>query len=70
VDYVRVYEDVVAPPRVTIQSLNGDIILSWSSGTLQFATNLGGPWGDVSEAVSPRTNALAAQQEFYRLRLP
>jgi beta-glucanase (GH16 family) len=57
------------PASVTIQSLAGDIILSWPAGMLQSATNVSGPWGDVSEATSPRTNRAANSQEFYRLRL-
>jgi hypothetical protein len=61
---------IVNPPAsVTIQSLAGNVILSWPGGTLQTATDLSGPWDDVSGAASPRTNPAAASQEFYRLRL-
>jgi len=60
----------VGPPAaVSARSLPGKIILSWPSGTLQSATNVSGPWGDVSGAASPRTNPASASQEFYRLRL-
>ena len=60
----------VGPPAtVTSQALAGNIILSWPGGTLQSATNVSGPWGDVSGASSPRTNVAAAAQEFYRLKL-
>ena len=55
--------------RVTIQFLDGKAILSWLCGTLQSATNISGPWCDVSGATCPRTNPAAALQEFYRLRL-
>jgi hypothetical protein len=58
------------PPSMTIQSQDGNVILSWPVGTLQSATDVSGPWGDVSGATSPRTNPAAASQEFYRLRLP
>lgn len=57
------------PAAVSARSLPGKIILSWPSGTLQSATNVSGPWGDVSGAASPRTNPASASQEFYRLRL-
>ena len=57
------------PAAVSIESLGENVILSWPAGTLQSATNLAGPWQDVSEAVSPRTNPAAASQEFYRLNL-
>ena len=61
---------IVNPPAdVTIRSLTGSVILSWAGGTLQTATDLSGPWGNVSGAPSPRTNPAAAPQEFYRLRL-
>ncbi|MEJ0091848.1 MAG: family 16 glycosylhydrolase [Limisphaerales bacterium] len=60
---------VVPPARVGVQSVAGNIILNWTEGVLQSATNVNGPWGDVSGATSPRTNAAAASQEFYRLRL-
>ena len=60
----------VGPPAaVNARSLPGKIILSWPSGTLQSATNVSGPWGDVSGAASPCTNPASASQEFYRLRL-
>ena len=57
------------PASVTIQALPGNVILIWPGGTLQTATDLSGPWGDAAGAMSPRTNPLAAPQEFYRLRL-
>ncbi|MCU0787904.1 MAG: family 16 glycosylhydrolase [Verrucomicrobia bacterium] len=57
------------PASVSIQPLDGAVLLSWPGGTLQSATDIGGPWDDVSGAVSPRTNPAATSQEFYRLRL-
>ena len=57
------------PASLTIQSITGSIVLNWPGGTLQSTTNLGGPWGDISGATSPRTNPVAAAQEFYRIRL-
>jgi beta-glucanase (GH16 family) len=57
------------PASLTIQFSAGDVILTWSGGTLQSATIVSGPWDDVSGATSPRTNSPATAQEFYRLRL-
>ncbi|MEY2429972.1 MAG: hypothetical protein QOJ40_2857 [Verrucomicrobiota bacterium] len=57
------------PARLTMQVSAGKLILTWPGGTLQSATNISGPWGDVGGATSPRTNTPAALQEFYRLRL-
>ena len=57
------------PARIAAQALGGKIILSWPGGTLQSATNVSGFWGDVIGATSPRTNAMAAAQEFYRIKL-
>ena len=62
---------VINPPaRLDARSEAGTLILNWPAGTLQSATNVNGPWGDVSGATSPRTNPAVASQEFYRLRLP
>ena len=57
------------PASLAIQAQPGSVILNWPGGTLQSATNVTGPWGDVNGAVSPRTNPVSAAQEFYRLRL-
>jgi beta-glucanase (GH16 family) len=56
------------PARVTIQPLGKNVILSWPTGTLQSATNMTGPWGDIS-GTPPRTNLAIAPQEFYRAKL-
>ncbi len=56
------------PARVTIQPLGQNVILNWPAGTLQSATNITGPWGDVSGA-PPSTNPAIAPQEFYRTKL-
>jgi hypothetical protein len=53
---------------LTIQFLDRKAILSWPCGTLQSATNVSGPWCDVSGATSPCSNSTPATQEFYRLR--
>ena len=58
------------PASVSVQLLGDDLILAWPGGKLQSATNVSGPWGDVSGATCPYTNPVAVRQEFYRLRLP
>jgi hypothetical protein len=47
-----------------------NLVLTWPSGwTLQSATNVVGPYVDVSGATSPRTNNVTAEpQRFFRLR--
>jgi beta-glucanase (GH16 family) len=61
---------IVNPPaQVAITPLNGNVVISWPAGSLQSATNITGPWGDVGGATSPRTNPAAAFLEFYRIRL-
>ena len=58
------------PATIAIQSAGGgNVILSWPAGTLQSATNIAGPWGNIGGATSPRTNAVSSSQEFFRLRL-
>ena len=60
----------VGPPaKVAVQSVDGNLILSWTQGVLQSADSITGPWGDVIGAASPYTNSLSAAQAFYRLRL-
>jgi hypothetical protein len=46
-------------------------VLSWTSGILQNATNILGPWNDVLGASSPYTNTTVPPPPwsvFYRLR--
>lgn len=57
------------PASVTIQYVDGNVVLTWPSGMLESATNVLGPWDAILGASSPRTNPVAAAQEFYRLRL-
>jgi len=57
------------PPVLAGQVTSTNIILSWPYGTLQSATNIIGPWADVSNASSPYTDTADQPQRFYRLRL-
>ena len=57
------------PAKITIQPLGNNIILSWPAGTLQSATNITGPWGNVGGAAPPRTNPANLPAEFFRTKL-
>jgi len=57
------------PAKVSAQLAGGSVILSWPMGTLQSATNVVGPWTNVSGATTPRTNLMTAHQEFFRVQL-
>jgi hypothetical protein len=60
----------VNPPLVlSVQYSSGKLYFNWQYGTLQSATNLPGPWSNVTGAVSPFTNTISAPQEFYRVLL-
>ena len=57
------------PASVTIQPLGQNVILNWPAGTLQSATNITGPWGNVGGAAPPRTNPASLPAEFFRTKL-
>jgi hypothetical protein len=60
----------VNPPMTfTAQMLSGSLILNWPYGTLQSATNILGPWNNVSGATPPFTNTPTGPQQFYRIQL-
>jgi len=44
------------------------IVISWSAGILQSATNVVGPYNDVLGATSPYTNTPALPMKYFRLR--
>ena len=60
----------IIPSRFILEErLAGKLLLEWPSGaTLQSATNLNGPWQDVSSSSSPYTNFLTGPSRFFRLR--
>jgi len=63
-------EVVPAQLPILLSSRNrNSLILSWSSGfVLQSATNVQGPYFDVTGATSPYTNQLQLPRQFFRLR--
>jgi hypothetical protein len=59
-----------APPSITLSAavLSGSKLqLNWSTGTLQSATNLLGPWTNVTGATPPFTTNTTGPQEFFRV---
>ena len=61
---------VTPPLKVAIQAAANGATLTWPDGTLQWATNLMGPWSDLSSAVSPYNTPTAGLQQFFRLKKP
>jgi hypothetical protein len=60
-----------APPNVTltIQYLNGAVVLTWPQGTLQSANQATGPYSNMPTATSPYTNVITGTQKFYRVKV-
>ncbi|HNQ90340.1 MAG TPA: immunoglobulin domain-containing protein [Verrucomicrobiota bacterium] len=56
------------PPRIAIERSGDDVILTWTTGILQQAGAVTGPWTDLLDAISPSTNAVASDPAFFRLR--
>jgi hypothetical protein len=57
------------PPILSLQTSGNSLVLNWSSGALQSATNVLGPWYDLSGAASPYVVTPAGPQQFYRIKL-
>lgn len=67
------FDDVavaVAPEALLFEQIGSDLVLSWSNPLLilQSASDVGGPYIDVIDGGSPYTNALAADQMYFRLK--
>lgn len=57
------------PVTLSVQPSGQGLIFSWPYGTLQWTTNLGGPWNNITGAAPPYTNVPAKSPAFYRLKL-
>ena len=57
------------PATLNIQTGTNGIKLTWPSGVLQSATNVFGPWSDISNFISPFTVTPNRAQGFYRVKL-
>lgn len=57
-------------PSLGVSKQEENLVLTWPTGwTLQSATNVAGPYLDISDATSPYTNAVHfEEQRFFRLR--
>lgn len=56
------------PELMSVQEGSGGPRLNWGYGTLQSATNVAGPFNDVSNVSSPYDVPMTNAQEFYRVR--
>jgi hypothetical protein len=59
----------LAPVTLRYQILNGQLVLSWTTGTLQSAPAANGPYNNVTGASSPCTNSLAGPEHFFRVKV-
>jgi beta-galactosidase len=58
------------PASMSFQALgDGSLILDWPYGTLQWTTNVTGPWNDMIGVMPPYTNTPNQSQEFFRVQL-
>lgn len=58
-----------APVTLHYQIVNGQLVLSWTTGALQSAPNVTGPYSDLSAASSPYTNAPSVDQQYFRVKV-
>jgi hypothetical protein len=61
----------VVPATVTLryQGVSGQLVLMWTTGTLQSAPTLVGPYTNISGVFSPYTNSLSGGQQFFRIKV-
>lgn len=52
--------------HLTASTSGNNILISWSTGTLQSAPAVNGPYTNITGATSPYTNALSGAQLFFR----
>lgn len=55
-------------PQLSIAQSGGRLVLTWSWGVLQGATELAGPWQDDTVALSPLAISAIESRHFYRVR--
>ncbi|HTV40520.1 MAG TPA: LamG-like jellyroll fold domain-containing protein [Candidatus Sulfotelmatobacter sp.] len=66
-----IYVSAITPPPEMLgftNTGNSQVELSWNFGTLQTATNVAGPYNDMTNASSPWTIPTTNSQQFFRLR--
>jgi hypothetical protein len=61
--------EVVPGPFLDSRPVGNQLVLRWNDGfVLQSATNVSGPYEDLTQANSPYTNSLTEARRFFRLR--
>jgi hypothetical protein len=66
--YSPVTSTYTPPVVLHAQSSGGNIVLNWSTGILQAATNVAGPYLDINGAPNPYSVPPTNAQEFFRVR--
>jgi hypothetical protein len=67
--YSSVTNAISLPITVSITPLGSQVVLHWSTGTLQSATQVNGPYSNVPGATAPYyTNTPTGGAEFYRVQ--
>jgi hypothetical protein len=56
------------PEFTSVARQGNNLVIAWSTGTLESADSVTGPWTAVANASSPATIPIAAGNKFYRLR--
>lgn len=65
---IEVIGRVQERPRLVLSRVGTAVTLTWSTGALEQADAVAGPWSSVAGASSPYTVPPAPGQRFYRLR--
>ncbi len=78
-DDIAVYNKALTPTQIQNHFLNttrlsaissgNSIVVSWTTGTLQSASAVAGPYTNVVGATSPYTNSVSGTQKFFRVQL-
>ena len=60
----------IIPAAVTLhyQGTNGQMMLTWTTGTLQSAPAITGPYTDIPEATSPYIVVPTSEQQYFRIK--
>jgi len=63
---------VVTVPTLAIHAAGNQAIVTWlpAGGTLQYSTNVAGPYYNLDGISSPYTNIVTEKQEFFRVKVP
>ncbi len=61
----------IVPAAVTLRTqwVSGQLVLTWTTGTLQSAPAASGPYTDMTGASSPYMLAPSSDQQYFRIRL-